>query len=321
MSVLIIAEHDHNTLHLSTIAAINAASQLTKQITVLVMGFNCNTVATLVATTQFVTKVLYLDHINYKHLLAENIVPVIIKIISKNLNYYKYILCSATAFGKNILPRVAACLDVEQISEVTKIVSSDTFERFIYSGNAIQIVKLFCDIKCLTIRMRYFIDQFVNAKNTNIAIIDQLDPANFIANTVLENRVKFLEFIKSNQQLELTTAKIVVAGGRGLQNKDNFILIGELANKLNAAIGATRTAVNAGFIANDAQIGFSGKTIAPDLYIAIGISGAVQHISGIKDSKVIVAINMDENAPIFQFANYKIVGDLFKVVPELIAQL
>jgi electron transfer flavoprotein alpha subunit len=311
MSALIIAEHNNNTLHPAIISSINAAHKLTNNIIILVVGYNCKSVAIEASLLQFVTKVLYIDNINYRHGSAEIINNIVLKI-----NHYKYIISTATAFGKNILPRIAACLDVEQISEVINIISEDTFERLIYSGDAIQTVKLECLIKCLTIRVGFFLNNL--NKNTDSSQIEQLD---IILEQTKTNPVKFLEFIKSKQQKELTTAKIVVAGGRALQNKNNFLLIEQLADKLNAAIGATRTAVHAGFAPNDWQIGFSGKTIAPDLYIAIGISGAVQHISGIKNSKVIVAINIDEHAPIFQVANYKLVGDLFKIVPELIAAL
>lgn len=317
MSALIIAEHNNNTLNPATISSINAAHKLTDNIIILIVGYNCKSVATEASLLQFVTKVLYIDNINYRHGSAEIINNIVLKIITNNnQNDYKYIISTATAFGKNILPRIAACLDVEQVSEVINIVSEDTFERFIYSGDALQTVKSLCVIKCLTIRVGFFVNSL--NKNTNRAQIEQLD---IILEQTKTNPIKFLEFIQSKQQKELTTAKIVVAGGRALQNKNNFLLIEQLADKLNAAIGATRTAVYAGFAPNDWQIGFSGKTIAPDLYIAIGISGAVQHISGVKNSKVIVAINIDEHAPIFQVANYKLVGDLFKIVPELIAAL
>ena len=315
MNALIIAEHNNNELHPATLMSINAASKVAEDITVVVIGYNCKTVVKEVSLIQTVTKVLYLDHENHAYLYAENIASIILTIVTNNQNYYKYIICGATAFGKNVLPRVAACLEVEQISEVTKIISQDTFERFIYSGDVIQTVKLLCDIKCLTIRVGYFENKLIKRINT-VALIEQL---NFIIN--IPDQIKFLEFVSSNQTLDLTNSKIVVAGGRGLQSKSNFVLIEQLAHKLNAAKGATRTAINAGFAPNEWQIGCSGKTIAPDLYIAIGISGAIQHLAGIKDSKVIVAINTDENAPIFSVANYKIVGDLFKIVPELIAAL
>lgn len=315
MSALIIAEHNNNVLHSTTLSSINAAHKLTNEIVVLIIGYNCKSVAIEASVLQFVTKVLYIDNINYSHESSEIISNIVLKIIN-NKNYYKYIISTATAFGKNILPRIAACLDVEQVSEVINIISEDTFERLIYSGDVVQTVKLLCGIKCLTIRVGFFVNSL--NKNTNSSQIEQLD---IILEQTKTNSLKFLEFIQAKQQKELTTAKIVVAGGRALQSKNNFLLIEQLANKLNAAVGATRTAVHAGFAPNDWQIGFSGKTIAPDLYIAIGISGAVQHLSGVKNSKVIVAINIDEHAPIFQVANYKLVGDLFKIVPELIAAL
>lgn len=316
INALIIAEHDNSILHPATIAAINAATQLADsiQIIIIVIGSNCKAVAIEAAAVKFVHKVLYIDYINNNYLSTELLTDIILDVINNNPDYYTYIICGGTSFGKNLLPRIAANLDVEQISDVVKIIDSDVFERFIYSGNAMQTVKLLCNIKCLTIRVGYFNSELM--PNNNIALIEQL---NLLINLEKYNRqIKFLKLIKTNQEINLTNAKIVVAGGRALQNKENFALIEQLAYKLKAAIGATRTAVHAGFAPNEWQIGCSGKTIAPDLYIAVGISGAVQHVSGIKDSKIIVAINIDENAPIFQIATYKIVDDLFKIVPELI---
>lgn len=318
MNALIIAEHNNNKLLPATIATIDAASRLTKQITVLIVGYNCQSVINQASITKNVTKILYVDHINYKHLLAENISTIIIKIINKNINHYQYIMAGATTFGKNLLPRIAAILDIEQISEVTKIISKDTFERFIYTGNAIQTVQLLCNIKCLTIRTINF-DDTLN-QNIHTATIESLDATQF----AIDQRIHFSKNqtkIKQSIRPELTNAKIVVAGGSGLKSKENFILIEQLADSLNAAIGASKSAVDAGFAPNHYQIGQTGKIIAPKLYIAIGISGAIQHIAGIKESKVIVAINQDENAPILKVAHYAIIGDLFKIIPELIKEI
>ena len=319
MGALIIAEHNNQHLLSATIATIDAASHLTKNITVLVIGSNCQSVVKEASCAPNVTKILDLDHINYTNLLAENITSVIIEIISKNPTHnYEYIMVGSTTFGKNILPRIAACLDVEQISEVTKIISKDTFERFIYAGNAIQTVRLLCNIKCLTIRTTNFNDEFI--KNFTTASIEQLDPQKFI----WDQRIRFAKNQIKNKQSshpELTTAKIVVAGGSSLKSKENFLLIEQLAGKLNAAVGASKSAIDAGFAPNSWQIGQTGKIIAPKLYIAVGISGAVQHVAGIKESKIIVAINIDENAPIFQVAHYAMVGDLFKIIPELIKEI
>lgn len=319
MSVLVIAEHNNKDLHPAVVSAINAARELSKDIVILVVGYNCKQVATKIASLSFVTKILYIDDIIYKYLYAEDLTEIVLNIINNSLKKYEYIISVATAFGKDVLPRIAGCLDVEQISEVTKIIDKDIFERFIYSGDAIQIVKLLCTIKCLTVRVGYFTNKITN--NINPVNIEQLQVQLESKNIFVANNIKFLELITSRQSLNLTNARIVVAGGRALQNKDNFLLIEQLAKKLNAAIGATRTAVHAGFAPNEWQIGFSGKTIAPDVYFAIGISGAVQHVCGVKDSKIIVAINIDPDAPIFKIATYGIVGDLFKIVPELINAL
>lgn len=319
MNAIVIAEHNNNELLPATIATISAASNLAKQITVLIIGHNCQSVIHQASIANNVTKVLYIDHINYKHLLAENIATIVTKIIINNINYYQYILTGATAFGKNLLPRIAGMLDLEQISEVIKIISPDTFERFVYTGNAIQTVQLLCDIKCLTIRAINFNDTFIKNVNST-AIIEPLDSTQFI----IDQRIQLAAHqnkIKQSIRPELTTAKIVVAGGNGLKSKENFALVEQLADSLNAAVGASKSAVDAGLAPNNYQIGQTGKIIAPNLYIAIGISGAIQHIAGIKESKIIVAINIDENAPIFKVAHYAIIGDLFKIVPQIIQEL
>lgn len=320
MNILIIAEHDNKVLNPSTISAVCAAQQLSTQITVLILGYKCTAVLNEASLLYSVTRVLYLDDIIYQDLYAEQVAEIILQIISKDTDNYRYIICAATSFGKEIMPRIAACLDVEQISEIIKIIDHNTFERFIYSGDAIETVQLFCAIKCLTIRVGCFFNKIIAIDNISQASIEEIN--NIGTNNInILNQIKRLKYINNNTSLNLSNAKIVVAGGRALQSKDNFVLIERLAKKLNAAVGATRTAVYAGFAPYESQIGLSGNIIAPDLYIAIGISGAVQHICGIKDSKVIVAINSDQDAPIFKLATYKIVGDLFKIVPELIDSL
>ena len=321
MAALIIAEHNNTELLPATIATINAASLLTQNITVLIIGYNCQSVVNQTSMASHVTKVLYVDHSNYQYLLAENIATIVIETINnKNKDYYQYIMVGATTFGKNALPRIAAMLDVEQISEVTKIINNDTFERFIYAGNAIQTVKLLCQIKCLTIRTINFNDEFIqNIYTSEIASLNHLDFS--INNNIKFSRNQINPCLSTAIRPSLSTAKIVVAGGSALKSKENFALIEQLADQLNAAVGASKSAVDAGFAPNSWQIGQTGKIIAPKLYIAAGISGAIQHITGIKESKVIVAINIDENAPIFKIANYAIVGDLFKIIPELIKAL
>lgn len=321
MQVLIIAEHNNKVLNPATISAVWAAQQLAKQITILILGYNCAAVLSEASLLYYVTKVLYVDDIIYQNLYVEQVTESVLHIINKDQNNYAYIICAATSFGKELMPRIAACLDVEQLSEVIKIIDYETFERFIYSGDAIETVKLLCAIKCLTIRVGCFFNNVVTIDNINKASIEKINNIAVKKINILD-QIKYLRYINNNNAaLNLSNAKIVVAGGRALQSKDNFTLIERLAKKLNAAVGATRTAVYAGFAPYEWQIGLSGNVIAPDLYIAIGISGAVQHVCGIKDSKIIVAINSDRDAPIFKIATYKIVGDLFKIVPELIDSL
>ncbi len=310
MTVLVIAEHDNKTLKSSTLNTIKAASQLGSEIVVLVAGKDCGGVAQAVAKADKVTKVLHADAPQYEHPLAENMASLIAG-LAKN---YQYILSPATTSGKNFMPRVAALLDVAQISEITAIVSADTFVRPIYAGNALATVQSKDAIKVITVRPTVF--EAVAAEGGSAAV----ESVAAIADSGLTQFVS-QELVKSERP-ELASAKIVVAGGRGIGSAEKFKeLMEPLADKLGGAIGATRAVVDAGFVSNDLQIGQTGKVVAPELYIGIGISGAIQHVAGITDSKVIVAINKDEEAPIFQVADYGLVADLFTAVPELIAAL
>ncbi|MGI9214476.1 MAG: electron transfer flavoprotein subunit alpha/FixB family protein [Gammaproteobacteria bacterium] len=332
MSALIIAEHDNQQLLPATIAAIDAAKQLTNHISLIIIGYNCQAVVEQADSIKQLNKIILVQSENYQHLLAENICPIIISLCQQpatSKDAYQYLIIGSTTFGRNLLPRIAACLNVELISDVIKIKSPDTFERLIYNGNIIQTVQLLSKIKCLTIRTINFNDQLdklatQNSLNSSKNNIELLDPKNF----PIETKVRVIDILNNNDsyhhknlKLDLTTAKIVVAGGAALKSKENFKLIEELAALLKAAIGASKSAVDAGFAPNNWQIGQTGKIIAPNLYIAIGISGAAQHLVGIKESKIIVAINLDENAPICKIANYVIIGDLFKVIPDMIKEL
>ncbi len=331
MSALIIAEHDNQQLLPATIAAIDAAKQLTNHINLIIIGYNCQAVAEQANSIKQLNKTILLQSENYQHLLAENICPIIISLCQQQAtsqDSYQYLIAGSTTFGKNLLPRIAACLNVELISDVIKIKSPDTFERLIYNGNIIQTVQLLSKIKCLTIRTINFNDQLdklstKNSLNNSKNNIELLDPNKF----PIDTKVSVTQIFNNNNshhknlKIDLTTAKIVVAGGAALKSKENFKLIEELAALLKAAIGASKSAVDAGFAPNNWQIGQTGKIIAPNLYIAVGISGAAQHLVGIKESKIIVAINLDENAPICKIANYVIIGDLFKVIPDMIKEL
>lgn len=305
MNILVIAEHQNNALKSASLHTISAASQLDKNITVLVAGHNCKEVASEVASIANVSKVLFVDDPAYRHQLAENLSQLIIKLADK----YDYILAPATTFGKNLMPRVAALLDVAQISDIIAIKSADTFVRPIYAGNALATVQSNDKIKIITVRSTAF---NIAPKSSSSAPIEEI-------NTIFENKLsEFLNHeLSPSIRPELTSARVIISGGRGMQNSANFQLLENLADQLNAAIGASRAAVDAGFVPNDYQIGQTGKIVAPELYIAIGISGAIQHIAGIKDSKVIVAINKDPDAPIFHIADYGLVGDLFMILPEL----
>jgi len=309
MSVLLIAEHDNSNLKVLTLNAINAASKIDSDIHVLVAGNKCESVSKEVAAVPLVKKVLQSESANYENYLAENLTPLIVKLAEK----YTHIIASANTFGKNFMPRVAALLDTSQISDIIKINSTDTFIRPIYAGNAFATVKSNDKKKCITIRPTSF-DPAPTSGGS--AVIEK------IGGTEASNISKFIkrEEVKSDRP-ELGTARIVISGGRGMQSGDNFKLITAIADKLNAAIGASRAAVDAGYITNDHQVGQTGKVVVPDLYIAVGISGAIQHLAGMKESKVIVAINKDGEAPIFSVADYGLEADLFEALPQFLEEL
>ncbi|KOO56714.1 electron transfer flavoprotein subunit beta [Rheinheimera sp. KL1] len=308
MSILVIAEHNNQSLKADTFKAVKAASQIGGDIHLLVAGFNSAAVAAEAATLAGVSKVLHADAAVYQHQLAENI-SLLVTELAKS---YQHIVASATTNGKNFLPRVAALLDVAQISDVIAVESADTFVRPVYAGNAIATVKSSDTIKVLTVRSAAFdaVDTGNNAAIESISLAKDAGVSSFVS-----------EELTKSERPELTAAKVIISGGRGMQNGENFALLNGIADKLNAAIGASRAAVDAGFVPNDMQVGQTGKIVAPDLYIAVGISGAIQHLAGMKDSKVIVAINKDPEAPIFQVADYGLVGDLFTILPELEAKI
>ena len=308
MNVLVLAEHDNSELKSSTLNTISAASQI-GEVSLLVAGSECSSVVETAKKISGVSRVLLADHQTYKYALAENISPLIAKIKSD----YTHILAPATANGKNILPRVAALIDAAQISEIVQIIDQNTFVRPIYAGNALATVRALDPIKVITIRTTSFDAAKISDK---IATVEKLDHATD------PQLSKYLQSqLTESERPELTSAKIVISGGRGMQSGENFSLLEEIADKLGAAVGASRAAVDAGFVSNDYQVGQTGKVVAPELYIAVGISGAIQHLAGMKDSKVIVAINKDQEAPIFQIADYGLVSDLFKTLPELSIEL
>ncbi|MBQ74565.1 MAG: electron transfer flavoprotein subunit alpha [Gammaproteobacteria bacterium] len=309
MSILVVAEHDNSSVKASTLVAIAAAQAIGGELDVLIAGSGCAAAGEAAAKIAGVAKVLVADNEAYAHDLAENIAALVVEVGTN----YSHILTTTTASGKNYMPRVAALLDVAQISDISGVVSEDTFERPIYAGNAIATVQSGDSIKVLTVRGTAF--DPVSAEGGS-ATIENLDIAK---DEGLSSWDK--EEIAEMERPELTAASIIISGGRGMQNGENFALLESVADKLGAAIGASRAAVDAGFVPNDMQVGQTGKIVAPDLYIAVGISGAIQHLAGMKDSKVIVAINKDEDAPIFQVADYGLVADLFKAVPEFDALL
>jgi len=309
MTILVIAEHDNTSLKAATLNTVAAASKIGGEVHVLIAGSNCAAAAQAAALLQGVAKVKVADAAHYQNQTAENLTALIIA----NAAGYSHILSPATTFGKNLSPRIAALLDVAQISEITAVESPDTFVRPIYAGNALATVQSADKVKVITVRTTAF-----DAVGTgNNAAVESLSPAADTAQTTLTHR----ELTKSERP-ELGAAKIIVSGGRGLGSGENYHkLLEPLADKLGAALGASRAAVDAGFVPNDYQVGQTGKIVAPELYIAIGISGAIQHLAGMKESKVIVAINKDPDAPIFQVADYGLVGDLFESVPTLVAAL
>jgi electron transfer flavoprotein alpha subunit len=305
MSILVIAEHDNLVLKPSTLNTVAAASAINGSVHLLVVGSSCQAVAEACSAVDGIEKVLLADDVAYANQLAESTA----NLIQSVADHYSHILAPATTFGKNVLPRLSALLDVQQISEITEVVSEDTFKRPIYAGSCIATVKSNDPIKVITVRATAF-DPVSDSGGS--APVEGVTPEG------ISDLTAFIgEEIAKSDRPELTAASIVISGGRGMQSGDNFHLLETIADKLGAAVGASRAAVDAGFVPNDYQVGQTGKIVAPDLYIAVGISGAIQHLAGMKDSKVIVAINKDEDAPIFQVADYGLVADLFNALPEL----
>lgn len=305
MAILVIADHDNANLFGATLNTVAAAQAIGGDIHVLVAGQNAQPVADAASKLAGVGKVLLADNAAYAHQLPENVAPLVVELAAN----YSHVLAAASTNGKNFLPRVAALLDVDQISEIIAVESADTFKRPIYAGNAIATVRSTAPVKVITVRATGF--DPVAAEGGSAAI----EAVNLVKDADISSFVG--EELAKSDRPELGAAKVVVSGGRGLQNGDNFKILYALADKLGAAVGASRAAVDAGFVPNDMQVGQTGKIVAPQLYIAVGISGAIQHLAGMKDSKVIVAINKDEEAPIFQVADYGLVGDLFELIPEL----
>ena len=309
MSVLLIAEHNNSNLKVFTLNAISAASKIDADVHVLVAGNKCENVAKELSAVPLVKKVLYSDSRDYEHYLAENLSPLIVKLSER----YTHIISSANTFGKNFMPRVAALLDISQVSDIIKINSPDTFVRPIYAGNAFATVKSNDKKKCITIRPTSFDPAPTSGGSAPIERVESVNVPN-ISKFIKREETK-------SERPELGTARIVISGGRGMQSGENFKLINAIADKLNAAIGASRAAVDAGYISNDHQVGQTGKVVVPDLYIAVGISGAIQHLAGMKESKVIVAINKDGEAPIFSIADYGLEADLFEALPQFLEEL
>jgi len=309
MSILVLAEHNNLEVKSSTLNTINAASKINNEIEVLVLGYEIENISKEISNYQNVTKVLSLDDQKFENAIAENIEPIIVSLAEK----YSHILAPATTFGKNIMPRVAVKLDVAQLSDIVSVESENTFIRPIYAGNALATVKSNDSKKVITVRPTSF---EVVAKEGGSGVVESI---NF---DISVQKVEFIDREESkSDRPELSTARIVVSGGRGLQSAENFKLISDIADKLNAAIGASRAAVDAGYVSNDYQVGQTGKVVVPDLYIAVGISGAIQHLAGMKESKIIVAINKDEEAPIFNIADYGLSADLFEALPQLSIEL
>jgi len=308
MSILVIAEHDNGSIKTSTLNTVTAAQAIGSDIHVLVAGVDCQGAVTAAAEISGVAKVISADNEAYAHQLPENVAPLLVELAKD----YSHILSAATTTGKNLMPRAAALLDVAQISDIIEVKSEDTFVRPVYAGNAMATVQSSDSIKMITVRTTAYAEAALGGSATieNSDFVSTQEVATFVS-----------EQLSVSERPELTAASIVISGGRGMQSGDNFVLLERIADKLGAAIGASRAAVDAGFVPNDMQVGQTGKIVAPDLYIAVGISGAIQHLAGMKDSKVIVAINKDEEAPIFQVADYGLVADLFKALPELEAAL
>ncbi len=309
MRSLVLVEHDNEVVKSSTYNTITAAQQLGGDVDALVVGTGCAPVVEATTKIPGISKVLVVDSAEYEYGLVENVAPVVVEAAKS----YSHILAPASTFGKNIMPHAAALLDVQQISDITEIVSDDTFIRPIYAGNAFAKVSSSDSVKFITVRTTSFdpvAEEGGSAETENLSMSSDSGLSSFVRHDLTRS-----------ERPELTTARIVISGGRGMQSGDNFSMLEKIADKLNAAVGASRAAVDAGYVPNDYQVGQTGKVVAPDLYIAVGISGAIQHLAGMKDSKVIVAINKDEDAPIFQVADYGWVADLFSAVPELEAAL
>ena len=309
MSILVIAEHDNSELKVATLNTVAAGIEIGGDIDVLIAGSDCDSVAESASQIPGVSKVLVANKECYKYALAENIGNLVVELAEG----YTHIISPATTSGKNFMPRVAAKLDVSQVSDISAVISEDTYERPIYAGNCIATVQSTDSVKVITVRTTGFDACEATGGSATITSIDNDTDAG------VSSFIK--EEIAESDRPELTAADVVISGGRGMQNGDNFSLLNGIADKLGAAIGASRAAVDSGFVPNDMQVGQTGKIVAPDLYIAVGISGAIQHLAGMKDSKVIVAINKDEEAPIFQVADYGLVADLFDALPELEAKL
>ena len=309
MRVLVLAEHDNASLKPATLNTVAAAGKIGGDIVVLVAGSGCAGAAKAASAVAGVNKVLVADALHYKEQLAENLAALVVALAPG----YTHLLAPATSFGKNVAPRIAALLDVAQVSDIVEVKSADTFVRPIYAGNALATVQSRDRIKVVTVRTTGF--DAASASGGSAAV----ENAAAAADTALSSLVG--RALTKSERPELTSARVIVSGGRGMGSGENFKLLEPLADKLHAAMGASRAAVDAGFVPNDWQVGQTGKIVAPDLYIAVGISGAIQHLAGMKDSRVIVAINKDEEAPIFQVADYGIVGDLFQIVPELVKEL
>ena len=305
MSILVIAEHDNNEIKGSTLNTVTAASEIGGDVSVLVVGSDSTSAAEQASKIAGINSVIHVDDPIYKNFLAEDLANLVFSVADG----FNYVLAPATTFGKNFLPRVAAKLDVQQISDIISVEDADTFKRPIYAGSCIATVKSSDTVKVITVRTTAFDASPMTDSSATVnsgAVVDSLNNSSFVSDEIAES-----------DRPDLTAADVVVSGGRALGSSENFEIIEALADKLGAAVGASRAAVDAGYVPNDYQVGQTGKIVAPNLYIAIGISGAIQHLAGMKDSKVIVAINKDEDAPIFQVADYGLVGDLFEAVPEL----
>ncbi len=315
MSILVIAEHNNEEIQSATANTVTAAKQLAEkagcEITVLVAGHNCGAVAEAASAIPGVAKVLLADCPALEKQLPENFAPYLAELVKGQS--FTYVMAPSTTQGKNVLPRAAALMDVAQISDITEIVDAETFVRPIYAGNALQTLKSSDSIKTMTVRTAAFDTAELTGGSCPVETLDAAADAG-ISRFISE------EVVQSDRP-ELSTARIIVSGGRGMQSGDNFSMLEKVADKLGAAVGASRAAVDAGYVPNDMQVGQTGKIVAPDLYIAVGISGAIQHLAGMKDSKVIVAINKDEDAPIFNVADFGLVADLFDAIPELEAEL